>query len=93
VNVFPSGSLIGILQVKLKGLLREPLKGDGVPKTGGRLAFVVKVYHFLVTLPLPPGSVAFTQTVYEVEYARPDNARDFVPLVALFPLLTCPLLQ
>jgi len=57
----PSGSLIGMLQVRVSGLLVELLVGDGVPKTGGRLTFVVNVYHFLVYRPLPLGSVAFTQ--------------------------------
>jgi hypothetical protein len=39
--------LIGIPQLKLTGLLRDPFVGVGIPKTGGRLAFVVKVYHSL----------------------------------------------
>jgi hypothetical protein len=39
---------MGMLQARLKGLFVEPLVGDGTPKTGGRLVFVVKVYHFLV---------------------------------------------
>jgi hypothetical protein len=34
-KIFPSGSLIGILQVKLRELFVEPLLGVGVPKTGG----------------------------------------------------------
>jgi hypothetical protein len=48
VKVFPSGSLIGILQERLNGFPVEPFVGDGVPKVGGRFALVVKVYHFLV---------------------------------------------
>jgi hypothetical protein len=47
-KVSPSGSLIGMLQVKLSRLLVEPFVGEGVPNTGGRFAFVVKVYHPLV---------------------------------------------
>jgi hypothetical protein len=34
-NLFPSVSLMGMLQVKLNGLLVEPLDGVGDPKTGG----------------------------------------------------------
>jgi hypothetical protein len=59
----PSGSLIGMLQVKLSRLLVELFAGEAVPNTGGRFAFVAKVYHPLVLRPLPVGSVAFTQTV------------------------------
>jgi hypothetical protein len=44
----PSGSLIGILQVRLNGFPVDPFAGDGDPNTGGRLALVVKVYHLLV---------------------------------------------
>jgi hypothetical protein len=39
---------MGMLQVRLNGLFVEAFVGEGTPKTGGRLAFVVKVYHFLV---------------------------------------------
>ena len=54
---------------------------------------VVKVYHFLVYSPLPVGSVAFTQTVYVVEFASPERASDLVPLVALVPVVFCLLLH
>ena len=54
---------------------------------------VVNVNHLRVYNPLPIGSDAFTQTLYVVEYARPDNASVFVPLVAPEPLLVCPLLH
>jgi hypothetical protein len=40
--------LIGMLQVKLKGLLVEPLAGEGVPKISGGMSMVVKVYHAYV---------------------------------------------
>jgi hypothetical protein len=36
-KVFPSGSLIGILQVKLIGLFVERFAGEGVPNAGGLL--------------------------------------------------------
>jgi hypothetical protein len=63
VKAFPSGSLIEILHVRLNRFPVEPFVGVGVPNTGGRFAFVVKVYHFLVYVLLPVGSVAFTQTL------------------------------
>ena len=57
----PSGSFIGILQVKLSGWLVEPFPGVGVPKVGGLLLQVVKVYHARVqSYP----SVTFTHTLY-----------------------------
>jgi hypothetical protein len=42
--------VIGILQVRLSGLLVELFVGEGAPNTGGRFVLdrVVKVYHFLV---------------------------------------------
>ena len=48
VKVFPSGSLMGMLHVRPSRLLVESFDGEGVPNTGGRFAFVVKVYHFRV---------------------------------------------
>ena len=33
----PSGSLIGILQVRLNGVPVEPFVGEGIPNTGGVL--------------------------------------------------------
>jgi len=95
-NVFPFVSLIGMLQVKLSGLPVERFVGVGVPNVGGvfvMFAFVVKVYHFLVYKPLPVGSVAFTQILYIFEYVSPVSDSNFVPLVALVPLLSCPLLH
>jgi len=82
-----------MLQLKLRGLLVEPLDGFADPKTGGRLTSVEKVYHLRVYTPLPLGSVAFTQTLYVLEYARLDSERVFVPFVAPEPLLVCPLLH
>jgi len=35
VKVFPSGSLMGMLQVRVSGWLVELLVGDGDPKVGG----------------------------------------------------------
>ena len=90
---FPSGSLIGMLHVRLNRFPVEPFAGEGVPKTGGRFAFVAKRYHLLVYKPLPAGSVAFTQTLYVVKYARPESESDFVPFVAPDPPLVCPLLH
>jgi hypothetical protein len=60
-KVFPSGSLMEMLQVRFSELFAEPFAGIGFPKTGGRFAVVVKRYHLLVYRPLPVGSVAFTQ--------------------------------
>jgi hypothetical protein len=90
---FPSGSLIGILQVRLNGFPVEPFAGEGVPYTGRLFAFVVNVYDLLVHRPLPAGvgSVAFTQTLYVVEYERPDSESDFVPLMLYVPLAVYPL--
>jgi hypothetical protein len=83
-----------MLQVRLNGFPVEPFAGVGVPNTGGLLSCnVVNVYHRRVYRPLPPGSVAFTQTLYDVEYANPDNDNDFVPFDAPEPLLVCPLLH
>jgi hypothetical protein len=48
VKVSPSGSLMGMLQVKLRGLFIEPSGGEGVPNVGGLSTLVMKVYHFLV---------------------------------------------
>lgn len=66
-KVFPSGSLIRMLQVRFKMLLVDPFAGDGVPNIGGVLGMsvvcVMKVYHFRVNSPLPDASVAFTQTL------------------------------
>jgi len=64
VKVFPSGSLMGMLQVRLRGFPVEPFVGEGVPNKGGLLGcFVVSVYQLRVYRPLPVGSVAFTQTL------------------------------
>jgi hypothetical protein len=92
VKVFPSGSLIGILQVRLNRFPVEPFVGDGVPNTGG-LFIAVNMYHLRVYRPLPVGSVAFTHTLYIVEYANPDNDNDFVPFDAPDVVLVCPLLH
>ena len=95
-NVFPLRSLMGMLQVKLSGLPVERFVGVGVPNVGGvfvMFAFVVKVYHFRVYCPLPVGSVAFTQILYIFEYVSPVSDSNFVPLVAVVPLLSCPLLH
>ncbi len=68
VNGFPSGSLIGIFQMRLMDWLMDPFPGVGFPKIGGRLVVgtvrVVKVYHLLVNSPLPDVSVALTQILY-----------------------------
>ncbi len=64
VKVFPSGSLIGMLQVRLGRLPVELFVGEVTPKNGGLFSvfvFVVNVYHLRVYSPLPVGSVAFTQ--------------------------------
>ena len=45
VKVFPSGSLIGMLQVRLSEFPFELFAGVGVPNTGGLFIFVVNVYH------------------------------------------------
>ena len=37
VKVFPSGSLRGILQVRLNGFPADPFAGEGVPNMGGVL--------------------------------------------------------
>ncbi len=70
-----------MLQLKLRELFFEPFAEEGVPKTGGMLTFVVKVYHFLVYRPLPVGSVALTQTLYVVEFLRPERPSNLVPFV------------
>ena len=65
-NVFPFGSVIGMLQVKLGGFTVVPFVGEGMPNTGGvfvMVPFVLNVYHLRVYCPLPVGSVAFTQIV------------------------------
>ena len=68
VKVFPSGSLMGIFQLRLSGFAVELFVGDGAPSTGGLFAWiVVKVYHLRVHWPLPVGSVAFTHILYVVE--------------------------
>ncbi len=79
-----------MLQLKLRGLFIEPFTEEGVPKTGGRLTFVLKVYHFLVYRPLPVGSVALTQTLYVVKYTSPESESDLVPFDAPVPLVVCP---
>ena len=60
----PSGSLIGILQVKLNGFPVELFVGEGIPNVGGvfvTFPFVVNMYHLRVYCPQPVGSVALTQ--------------------------------
>jgi hypothetical protein len=44
-KVLLSGSLIGMLHVKLKGFPVDPFAGDGVPNTGGLFAFVEKTHN------------------------------------------------
>jgi hypothetical protein len=44
VKVLLSGSLMRMLQVRLKGFPADPFAGDGVPNTGGLFALVVKVH-------------------------------------------------
>jgi hypothetical protein len=44
-KVLLSGSLIGMLQVKLKGFPVDPFAGDGVPNTGGLFALVEKTHN------------------------------------------------
>jgi hypothetical protein len=92
-----SASLMGMLHERLRGLLFDSFTGLGVPKTGGllptTLACVVNVNHLRVYRPLPAGvgSVAFTHTLYVVEYARPESDNDFVPFDAPLALFVCPL--
>ena len=93
VNVFPSGSLIGMLQVRLTGLPVDIFVGEGIANVGGLFVFVVNVYDLRVYSPLPLGSVAFTQILYVVEYASPDSDSVLVPFVAPVAVLCCPLLQ
>jgi hypothetical protein len=88
-----------MLQDRLNRFPLEPFTGDGVPNTGGLLlGFVVNVNHLRLYRSLPVGSVAFTHTVYVVEYARPESLSVFVPfnidfgIVAVL-LLNCPLLH
>ena len=64
-KVFPSRSLIGMVQDRFNRFPVEPFAGEGVPNTGGVLFVmvpcVVKVYHLRVYSLLPVGSVALTQ--------------------------------
>jgi hypothetical protein len=97
-NTVPSGSVIGIPQLRLNRLPEEPFPGDGVPNIGGvlpPLPCVLNVNHLRIHRSLPPGvgSVAFTHTVYVVKDANPDNGNDFVPLDAPFADADCPLLH
>jgi hypothetical protein len=44
-KVLLSGSLIGMLHVKLKGFPIEPFAGDGVPNIGGLFALVENTHN------------------------------------------------
>lgn len=97
LKVFPSGSLMGMLQERFNGLLVDPFVGEGVLNTGGVLVvcvvLVVKVYHLRVYCLLPVRSVAFTQILKVVALARFERVSVLVPLVILVPPVTCLLLH
>jgi hypothetical protein len=90
-KVLPSGSLIGMLQDRLNRFPVELFAGDGVPNTGGLLSRVVNVYHLRVYSPLPLGSVALTQILYDFEKVSPERTSVFVPLFTPLAVFVCPL--
>jgi hypothetical protein len=49
VNVFPSGSLIGILQVRLTRFPVEPFPGEGVSNLGGSLTGITMLSQLLAS--------------------------------------------